>query len=539
MLDDHWLHAHLARTERVTPALRPWWDLFSFYVDAPSTRFLRDIGVAPWWSDEAVRIRFLRPLTSALHAADELVPGAPPAFAHVHSIALYAAVVWAAVRLFRRVAPGRASAAIASALFVVASSHAVPLAWVSNRNALVATFVALLGIRAHLRAIERGGAALAAVASLLLAVALLAGEVALGALGFVLAAELTLASDALRARAVRLTPYAAVLLAWHAAYRALGFGASGSGMYLDPGADPLAWTAEAPLRFATLAGSAFGGAPADLWFAAPAHARAGVAVGLGVLGAAVVAFSATLLKRERAARFFLVGALLACVPACGTFPSVRLLLLASVGATGFLGMAIVDGWRTGVRSRRAPALILAILHGPLALIQFAASAASLPLLEGRLARASASLDALALGSARCVVYAHAPMLLNGYFGLHRDAAGLPNPAYGITLGASERPLVVGAEGSALVLEAPEGFYGPGDIGTLTRSLDRPFEAGARIDHPCGQLRIDAVDARGVPTRARFDLAGPTPILRWVDARLVPVDVPRSGEPLRSARAPPM
>src|SRR5262245_54588359 len=63
-MDDHWLHAHFGRTNRLALAHRPWWDLFSFYAGEESTRFLRDEGFAVWWTDEAVRIRFFRPLTS-------------------------------------------------------------------------------------------------------------------------------------------------------------------------------------------------------------------------------------------------------------------------------------------------------------------------------------------------------------------------------------------------------------------------------------------------------------------------------------------
>src|SRR5262249_18532634 len=153
---------------------------------------------------------------------------------------------------------------------------------------------------------------------------------------------------------------------------------------------------------------------------------------------AVVGFFAGVIRREPAARFFLLGGVLACVPPCGAVPSIRLLMLASTGAAGLLGIGLVAAWRSTSRARRIGPAALAVLHGPLALLLFALTAASLALIEQRLARASATIDELGLAGERCVVFVQAP-LINAYIGMQRDTLGLPNPKHTLTLGTSERP----------------------------------------------------------------------------------------------------
>ena len=59
-------------------------------------------GPAPWFTDPASKLHFLRPLSSLLLAADHALFGRHAAFWHAHSIAWYAALVLACAALYRR-----------------------------------------------------------------------------------------------------------------------------------------------------------------------------------------------------------------------------------------------------------------------------------------------------------------------------------------------------------------------------------------------------------------------------------------------------
>jgi hypothetical protein len=186
--------------------------------------------------------------------------------------------------------------------------------------------------------------------------------------------------------------------------------------------------------------------------------------------------------------------------------------------------------RRGLGSRLA-IVLLTVMHGPLALAGFVGSTLAIDAAERRLAGASRDLDTLGLAGSRCVVFAHAPLLVNGYLLAQRDTRGLPSPQWTLNLSATDRPIRIQRVGaSSLSLEAPEGFYAEGDLSLLTRSLSRPFDVGASVEHPCGQLTVEAVTDQGVPSRVRFDAVRVgLPLLEWVGGRFVPVAWPRGGQ----------
>ncbi|MCC6899380.1 MAG: hypothetical protein IT377_10425 [Polyangiaceae bacterium] len=528
-LDDHWIAAHAHDAARFRPALRPMWDLFSFYTADSSTRFLRDLGVAPWWTDTEVRIRFFRPLASTTHWLDAQLGGSA-LVQHAQSLVWYALLVGVVAAVLRSVAKSRLAAVTGSLIFALAAGHSLPATWISNRNAVVSSVCAVVAIGLYVAAVRRGRQALLAAGAF--AVALGGGEMALGAAGFFLAAELTLARDEFRRRALRLLPQALVFAVWAAAYRGLGYGVRGSGMYLDPGADPLGYLLALPTRFAALTGSALTGVPPETFSALPPGQQPLAAVLFLALALAVAWLFREALAKSASARFFLLSLGFATLPACGTLPAGRLLVLASVAAAGLLGEGLVLASRPGrSRASRVACGLLAVMHGPLAAVAFVGSTFALDAVEQRLGVASADLDALGLQGSSCVVFVHAPMLVNGYLLAQRESRGLPSPRFTLNLSSTDRPVRIQRVGAAaLSVEARDGFYGAGDIGLLTRSLERPYSIDTRIEHPCGALTVEAVTADGVPTRVRFDATtDQLPLVEWADGRLVRVPWPAENQ----------
>src|SRR5207253_10254072 len=107
-------------------------------------------------------------------------------------------------------------------------------------------------------------------------------------------------------RVASLVPYALVTLAWRVAYARLGYGSSGSSLYVDPIAEPLRFIALVPERWLVLAQAQLVGPPSDLWMYLAPHRSMLLAIALVLLGASAWVL-APLLRHDPRARFFACG----------------------------------------------------------------------------------------------------------------------------------------------------------------------------------------------------------------------------------------
>jgi hypothetical protein len=210
----------------------------------------------------------------------------------------------------------------------------------------------------------------------LFALALSAGEAAVGTFGFVAAYELVGARDPVRRRVLALAPVAMVFVLWALVHRALGYGAHGSGLYIDPTGEPLRYLFALGQRIPTLIGAQLGGMPADLWLFTP-HLRAvqftyGAAVTIGF--ALLLRFVLRRLTPEerRALAWVGLGSVFALFPVAATFPLDRLLLLPSLGGAALVGAVITElvRWAPTAAPRgrvaiRALVVVLIAIHGVL------------------------------------------------------------------------------------------------------------------------------------------------------------------------------
>jgi len=133
-------------------------------------------------------------------------------------------------------------------------------------------------------------------------------------------------------------------------YRGLGHGAGGTGMYLDPLADPLYFLGEAAGRIPALLAGALWALPPDLWPVLPSLRP--VQVVLGIVGAGGLAWLlwrspfAVGPSESRTVGWLAGGAILTLVPAISAFPSDRQLLAPMIGGAVCLAALLVGAWRT-------------------------------------------------------------------------------------------------------------------------------------------------------------------------------------------------
>jgi hypothetical protein len=342
LLDDY-LHASMI--DGTFPAHRGPFDLYNFVNDADRS-ILIERGMLPWWSHPRLVIRFFRPLSSALIWADHRLLGNNPIPLHVHSFLWWAAAVLAARGLFRRLLSERV-AWIATVIFALAPAHALPLAWLANREALVSLTFGALGLTAYLRWREEGAPLDGAFAAALFGLSLLGGEYALSFAGYVLAFEIVRRREPLARRAVGLFAFVAPTAAYLVARSARHYGSIGSGFYSDPLRDPASYLRTAPRRLAMLL--------ADAWLSldnetlsssTPSWALAlGAVVGVAILYLPLRRLLADLAEAERrAATFLLLGSVLSLAPVLAVVPSPRLLAACLLGVAPIVALLLDRAW---------------------------------------------------------------------------------------------------------------------------------------------------------------------------------------------------
>ncbi len=349
-LDDH---AQLAMLEGTWPDHRGPFDLFAF-VRAGERDGLAEVGILPWWTSTRFVFVMGRPLASALIVLDHGFFGRGLRGPHLHSLLWWAAAVVAAARLYRKVLSPRV-AALAVVLYAVDEAHTMPIAWLANRSVLVATAFGLLGVLAHIRwRMCIPGARWHPIAGFFFAAAL-AGEYAACTLGYVLAWELVVSRDGLRARALACLPALTPVVGAFVAYRLAGCGVAGSSQYLDPLRAPMTLMFTAATRVPTLLADQLcalsADAPSLVGFFLGGNTRVGVvAAGIGAL--ALVVRTRTLDADARSNIAWLaVGGLFALAPVAASIPSSRLLVASGVGFSGALAVLIDGVWATAASPR--------------------------------------------------------------------------------------------------------------------------------------------------------------------------------------------
>lgn len=337
-LDDY-LHAAMARG--TFPAPRAPTDLYDFVTDADRA-VLMDRGVLPWWSHPGLTIRFFRPLSSVVLWASHRVLGEHVFAMHLVSLAWWALAVVAAHRLLRGLFSPRVTA-IATLLFALSPSHAMPLAWLANFEVLVTLALGALALGRYLRFRDQRRPLDGAGAAALFALALLGGEYALCLGGYVLAIELVRRRESLLARVTGLLPFALPAAAYLHVRARLGCGAIGSGFYSDPIREPWVFVHKAPWRIAALLDDAWLSFGAETWTRGTPRwiAWALLAGGLAVLVVPVRRALAALDEGPRRhACWLLLGSLFSLAPLLAVRPATRVLGAAALGVAATVAIVL-------------------------------------------------------------------------------------------------------------------------------------------------------------------------------------------------------
>jgi hypothetical protein len=516
-LDDY---IHLLIFEGKWPLGSPG-DLFRFAGgDAEVMRRVVQEGPYPWWTLPELKIVFWRPLASALEALDYRLFGQNALGYHLHSLAWYLAVVALFGVLLRRFLPG-ALGALALLLFTVDDAHLLPVGWISNRNALISTAGGLLGLWMHLewREARKRQALPLSLAGFI--VGLAGGESALGLLAYVLAYEVVGARGRVGERLRALAPAALLALLYLGVYKALGYGAYGSTLYVDPVGEPVRYGVAALGRVPALIGGLLG-VPVDLWALKPDSRPVLVGVGLGglaLLGLLLRGAWPHLSEDERRhCRWLAAGAGLSLLPLASSMPMSRLLLVPSLGASVLLSAVLLHAWRAWKQGWRPRGVALAgavlvLFHLVLAPLSWPAMTVAIRQLsaasEQLAQQAAGELDSSRLASQRVVVLGARDTLVGMYVPLFWALRGQPLPRswWPLTL-VQEPPLLTRTGPASFELEpAPGGHFLASELEQALRGPAHRLDTGAVVQLEGMRVTVLAADAEG-PTRLGFEFEVP-------------------------------
>jgi hypothetical protein len=535
----------LGRTE-VSP-----WDMYSV-LRATSLRPYVDSGALPWWTSEHFRLAFLRLLTVATHRLDYALWPDSAALMHAQSLLWFGLLVAAATVLYRRMLGTGWVAGLAALAYAVDDAHAWPAAWIASRSTLLATFFGLLCLLAHDRWRRDGWRPGAWMGPLALALALASGEFAAATLAYLTGHALFLDPAPWRRRFAGFAPYAAVTALWACVYKVGGFGVSGSGLYIDPGAGPARFVAALARRapFALL--GQWTAMPADAGsFLAPLFPPALVLFSFGFV-VVIMLLLVPLVRRDSVARFFAAGMLLSTVPISSTFPQNRQLLFVGFGAMGLLAQLVQGafagapwvpasrGWRYAARG---VAGLLLPGHLALAPLSFPLQVSMVKTLGSPTETAVASVPTDPALADQDLIVVNSPdylYLVSPILNLHR-LAGQPVPRHLRALATGPSPVeVTRRDAQSLDVRLDRGLF-TGVLTLLYRDDGHPLRPGDTISLTGLIITILETGQDGSPTHIlyRFDRPLEDPTLRWLrwqDGVYVPFTPPAVGATVHLAPA---
>ncbi len=507
-------------------------------------------GYAPWWIDRDLLVSLWRPLSTMSHRLDVALWPDNAVLMHAHNLCWFAALIVLVTRLYQQVLPSRAVAGLAALFYAVSHTNGFAVGWIANRNALIAACFGVLSLLLY----ERGahGNRLAWIGSIACWIAaLLSGEGSLAVLGYILSHAVFLDDRSTRLRVMSVAPAIVLALGWRVAYTALGHGAHGSGLYLDPAREPLAFAAACVTRLPLLIMGQFALPPAEGYVLGP-PAWAPFVLGFAWIVTALFLLSVTPLARsDRHARFWLAGMPLALILNCTTYANNRLLFFVGLGAMALLaqlwnGHLAQASWLPTLRARR---VLSHLFVGAAAFLHLLLSPLLLPL------------STQSVAFTRPIHAALAPLINDSSLG-QRDLLLLNAPEYfyvklipvlralnhatpvpaihALSFGpvatrverVDERTLHVRYEGGVLQDVTSQ----------LYRRSDLPMQVGERFDYRGVEVEVLGVEPDGRANHVRFsfvrDLDDATlRIMRWNETAFVDVRAPAVGQALSLAKAP--
>jgi len=528
VMDDHFLRIAAVESSDVPEVFGAPMDMFRLLDGDPKrAEFLMDLGVLPWWTFKEVKAAFWRPLSVLTHWLDFRLWPKSPALMHAQSVLWYGALVAAVALAYRRFLGYTWVAGAAALLYAIDDAHGLPVGFLANRNAILATLFGVLAIMAHDRWRRDAWRSGAALGPLCLAASLLSAEAGIATCAYLAAHALCLDRGAWRTRLIAMAPYAGLVLVWRIVWSHLGYGVSGMDLYIDPVAEPLRFAQAAAIRAPILLLGQWGFPPSDIAMALGSAGMIRLWLAATLLLMLLFAGLFPLLRREPVARLWALGMVLSVIPICATFPMDRLLFFVGLGASGLLAqfLAAVFGrpaWRPMNLAWRFTAVALGsvfvffhLIIAPLALPARAAFPAG-PNEWSEQLHVQIPMDGAVAN--QDVVIVNAPSAIHAAWSVARTIlSGHPIPRHTRILAPALPSVEVFRVNARTLTVRPQDGYFAWKFDRLFRNDRCPMHAGQRVELTGMTVEVTALTGDGRPAEAAFYFAVPLehPSLRWL------------------------
>jgi len=529
--------------QRLTLLTSPGSNIFDFFSRGnPVTEAQMQSGILPWWTWDDAKTRFFRPIGQFLSWLDYQLWPDNFMLMHLHSVLWYLLLIGVVGLTYRQLMPLRWAAGLAAMLFALDDGHAGGVAWLCNRNVLVALTLSLACLLCH----RRDTPVMRVAAAALFALSLAAGEAALALTGYLLAHELFLSPHSRRQRLLRLLPYAGIAMLWIGFWHHQGYGVSGPGFYIDIPGQPLLFLQTLIYRAPAYVVGQLALPPAEVFGALellPQPRLPMLLAGAYLLAMLTLLYRLfrPLLRYSALARFYALGMLIAVVPICASSLVSRSLWYVSFGAAGLIALYVVHyrEFVTGAaalrRARRFAACLLG-LHLLLAPVLFLLVPTVADTLDAAMDSRALHLPAETAAQPRLLLLSSQSYIGNVTFPMLKDQALSlgPHPLRRPPRLTHIRALTDG-KGSFRVQRTSTDTLMVTAASALTSMATPPygFTPGHQVILNDVRITITRVNALGQPLQLVYDFAPGVlahyVVMAWQHDRFVPARLPAPGE----------
>lgn len=294
-----------------------------------------EYGATPWWSFKDVKVAFWRPVTSATYWLDyKLWPDSSKAM-HFQNIFWFMLLIIAVYTFYRKTLNPTWAVFLAASLFVIDYSFIKNAGWLACRNATMATLFGIFSILSFIKYKQSESSLQLFFSVILFLLSILSAEAGIATMAYIASYAICLDKKPLKNRFISIIPFLITIIAWRVIYKLLGYGTSGTEMYIDPISNfsgfTEAITTRAPVLFFY---QLIGTDGIDYIFN---DSLKKIFIFASYLTVAIFCIlPLKILIKDKISRFYLFGAIFAVIPICTTYPSGRILMFVALGIIGFL-----------------------------------------------------------------------------------------------------------------------------------------------------------------------------------------------------------
>ncbi len=316
-------------------------EMFSFFDrETGNISPMREFGSFPWWGDDELQISFWRPITAATHWLDYKLWPKNFAIMHLHNILWFVLALLSVLMFYKRFLSSTSVVAVAILMYALDFSIYESLVWLACRNVLLAIVFGMSSILMFEKWRNGNGNKYLIVTLILFLMSLLSAEAGIGTFAYFIAYLLVMDTKCIKSRILAILPIIALIVVWRLVYQGLGYGAIDTGLYVDPGRNPLDFLSAICLRAPVLLLNQI--TVFDYGYSGFANSAKIIYAAVGVFVLSLMGYILwPIIRRNKVAQFFLIGMILASIPVTSiSFISGRLLSFVSIGAMGFIAIVI-------------------------------------------------------------------------------------------------------------------------------------------------------------------------------------------------------